>query len=81
MGGQAKDRLDIIALEKDDGETPMTDSTIPQEPISEELVLQRIAQWEANRAFWIQMLKENPYLVARLDERTRVNLGFDKAVE
>ena len=46
-------------------------------PPSEEVVLQRIAQWEAMRAFWIQALKENPHLVAQLDERTRINLGFN----
>lgn len=45
-------------------------------PPSEEVVLQRIAQFEAMRAFWIQALKENPHLVAQLDERTRINLGF-----
>ena len=46
------------------------------EPLTEEVLLKRIAQWEAMRASWIQALMDNPHLVARLDKRTRENLGF-----
>ena len=48
----------------------------PLEPLTEDVLLRRIAQWEAMRAFWIQALMDNPHLVARLDRRTRENLGF-----
>jgi hypothetical protein len=55
----------------------MSNEQVRPEPPSEEVVLQRIAQWEAMREFWLQALRENPHLVAKLDERTRVNLGFN----
>lgn len=56
---------------------PLTLKTVtPLEPLTEEVLLKRIAQWEAMRAFWIQALMDNPHLVARLDRRTRENLGF-----
>jgi hypothetical protein len=54
----------------------MSNVPFQQEPPSEEVLLQRIAKWEEMREFWLQVLKENPHLVARLDERTRINLGF-----
>jgi hypothetical protein len=50
----------------------------PFEPMTEAVLLKRIAQFEIQRAFWIQALKDNPHLVAQLDKRTRINLGFEK---
>ena len=58
-------------------EHPMTLKPVtPLEPLTEDVLLKRIAQWEAMRVFWIQALMDNPHLVARLDRRTRENLGF-----
>ena len=57
-------------------EQPWTLKPAQLEPLTEEVLLRRIAQWEAMRAFWIQVLMENPHLVARLDRRTRENLGY-----
>jgi hypothetical protein len=52
----------------------------PLETLTEDVLLVRIAQWEAMRAFWIQALIENPHLVVRLDRRTRENLGFASVI-
>ena len=54
----------------------MSDVPAPFEPMTEEVLERRVAQWETMRTFWIQALKENPHLLARLDKRTRENLGL-----
>ena len=51
-------------------------SPVPLEPMTEEVLMKRITQWELMRNIWLQALKENPHLVAHLDARTRENLGF-----
>ena len=54
----------------------MSDARVPSTSHDELEVLRRIALWESNRDFYLQLLRENPELTRFQDARTLENFGI-----
>ena len=58
----------------------MSDTPIRSQSDDEFEVLRRIALWESNRDFFLQLLRENPEMTRFQDVRTLENFGISWAV-
>ena len=58
----------------------MSDTPIHAKSHEELEVLRRIALWESNRDFFLQLLRENPEMTRFQDARTLENFGISRAV-
>ena len=58
----------------------MSDTPISSKSDDELEVLRRIALWESNRDFFLQLLRENPEMARFQDVRTLENFGISPAV-
>ena len=54
----------------------MSDTPIRSQSDDELEVLRRIALWESNRDFFLQLLRENPEMTRFQDVRTLENFGI-----
>ena len=54
----------------------MSDTPIRSQSDDELEVLRRIALWESNRNFFLQLLRENPEMTRFQDVRTLENFGI-----